>query len=333
MQVSRRSFLKYCIGSAAVLGLDLPVLGALEKALAAGGGPPVIWLSAAGCSGCTVSLANLAGETAPTDVADLLVNTIDLAFHQTLMGAAGDLAVATLREAAGGSYILAVEGGVPTAFGGRTCTLWTEGGREFTALEAVRALAPSAAAVLAIGTCAAYGGIPGGKPNPTGVQSVGAAGGRATVNIPGCPTHPDWIVWTIARLLAGKAPRLDSAGRPLELFGSTVHERCPRRNRGWALGYGEEGACLQGLGCKGPATRADCPTRGWNAGTSWCVGANSLCLGCTDPAFPDRFSPFYGSAGVLPGDHERTDKQCIRCHDGKPGDDDDDEDDDREDDD
>jgi len=320
MQVSRRAFLKYCFGSAAVLGFDNSFLGTLDKALAAGGGPNILWLSAAGCSGCTVSLANLASATAPTDVADLLVNTIDLAFHPTLMGAAGDLAVATLRQASSGAYVLAVEGGIPTAFGGRTCTLWTEGGREFTALEAVRALAPGAAAVLAIGTCASYGGIPGGAPNPTGIRSVSAAAGRATINIPGCPAHPDWIVWTVAQLLAGVAPKLDASGRPAKLFGSTVHDRCPRRDHDWALGYGEDGACLRGLGCKGTATRADCPTRLWNSGTNWCVGANALCLGCTDPAFPDRFSPFYGSAGVLPGDHETTTKQCIACHDGTPDD-------------
>jgi len=319
MQISRRSFLKYCIGSAAVLGLDTPLLRSLEDAFAAGGGPRIIWLSAAGCSGCTVSLANIASASAPTDIADLLVNTIDLAFHPTLMAAAGDLAVSELRSAAGGSYVLAVEGGIPTAFGGATCTLWTEAGREYTALDAVRTLGPGAAAVLAIGSCASYGGIPGARPNPTGIQAVSAVAGRAVINIPGCPAHPDWIVWTIAQLLGGRSPKLDSVGRPATLYSSTVHDRCPRRTAGWAMGYGVDGACLQGLGCKGTATRADCPTRRWNGGTNWCVGANALCLGCTEQGFPDRFSAFYGSAGVLPGDHPQTQKQCIACHDESGG--------------
>ena len=322
MQVSRRAFLKYCVGSAAVLGLDLPVIKSLEEALAAGGGPPVIWLSAAGCSGCTVSLANLDGTTAPRNVADLLIGTVNLAYHTTLMGAAGDLAVSTLNAAAAGGFVLAVEGGIPTTLGGRTCTLWTEGGREVTALEAVRTLAPRAAAVLSIGTCASYGGIPAAKPNPTGVLSVSAATGVSTINIPGCPAHPDWIVRTIAQLLAGAPPRLDSSGRPADLFARTIHDSCPRQNQGWAMTYAVDGACLRGLGCKGTAARGDCATRLWNNKTNWCIGANSLCLGCAEPNFPDRFSPFFGSAGVLPGDHEeQTSAQCIRCHDGMPDDD------------
>ncbi|MBW1829973.1 MAG: iron hydrogenase, partial [Deltaproteobacteria bacterium] len=160
-EVSRRNFIKYCIASAAALGLNLTVLGKLEQVLAAGGNAPtVIWLNGANCTGCTVSLANLFSTQEPTDVADLLVNTIDLAFHPNLMGAAGDLAVAQLKSAASGSFILAVDGGIPTAFGGRTCMVWTEGGREITAMEAVKELAPKAAVVLSIGTCASFGGVP-----------------------------------------------------------------------------------------------------------------------------------------------------------------------------
>ncbi|HKI50254.1 MAG TPA: iron hydrogenase, partial [Desulfobacteria bacterium] len=200
--VNRRDFLKYCIGSAAALGLNLSVLGKLEKALAAGGGPPIIWLNGANCTGCTVSLANLFSNSDGTsNVADLLINTINLAFHPNLMGAAGDLAVTELRNATQGGFVLAVDGGVPTAYGGRTCMLWTENGREVTALEAIQELAPKAAAVLAIGTCASFGGMPGGDPNPTGVRSVSQISGVSTINIPGCPSHPDWVVGTIAQLL------------------------------------------------------------------------------------------------------------------------------------
>jgi hydrogenase small subunit len=113
MHLTRRDFLKYCLGSAALLGLDATVLGRLREALAAGG-PTVIWLNGSGCSGCTVSLANLVSTSGPTDVADLLINTIDLAFHPTLMSAAGDLAVESLATASAGSFLLVVEGGIPT---------------------------------------------------------------------------------------------------------------------------------------------------------------------------------------------------------------------------
>lgn len=295
MRIHRRQFLQYCIGSAAALALPVSVLGKLEQAMAAGGStlPKVIWLNAANCTGCTVSLANLFSETGPTDIADLLFNTIDLVFHPNLMGAAGDLAVSQLLDTAQGNYILAVEGGIPTAFNGHTCLLWTHQGVDVTALEAVQMLGPNADAVLSIGTCAGHGGIPAGNPNPTGIVSVSEAAGVSTVNIPGCPTHPDWIVWTIAHLLTGVIPQLDSQGRPRELYGQSVHRNCPRREQDEVNSFGRKNGCLEELGCKGEDTGADCPSRQWNSGTNWCIGAGSICVGCTESGFPDRFSPFY----------------------------------------
>ena len=295
MQINRRKFLKYCIGSAASLGLPLSVVGQLEKALATESAalPTVIWLNGANCTGCTVSLANLFSHEGPTDIADLLTGYIDLAFHPNLMGAAGDLAVQQLQEAAAGDFILAVDGGIPTAFDGHTCLLWTENGRDVTAKEAVLSLAPKAAAVLCIGTCASFGGMPSADPNPTGIVSVSDLIGRQTINIPGCPAHPDWIVWTVANLLAGVIPELDDDGRPTQLFKQSIHKTCPRKGQAEANTFGEEGACLKELGCKGPKTKSDCPVRQWNNGTSWCIGANSVCLGCTENGFPDKFSPFY----------------------------------------
>jgi len=267
----------------------------LESALAADGDglPTVIWLNGANCTGCTVSLANHLRPERPTDIADLLVNYINLAFHPNLMGAAGDLAVQTLNEATAKPYVLAVDGGIPTAFDGHTCLLWTENGHEVTAKEAVTRLAADAAAILSIGTCASFGGIPAGNPNPTKIVSVGNLIGRQTINIPGCPTHPDWIVWTIANLLAGVVPELDERGRPREFFREEIHKQCPRKGTGEAKIFGQEGVCLKELGCKGPRTKADCHLRQWNNATNWCVGANAVCLGCTESGFPDSFSPFY----------------------------------------
>ncbi len=298
MQIERRTFLKYCMGSAAALGLELSVVGKLKKAMAVGGDglPTVIWLSGSSCTGCTVSLANLLGAYSPVDVADLLINDIRLAYHPNLMGAAGDLAVQALKQAAGGEYILAVEGGIPTAFGGHACTLWTEGNTEVTAMEAVTDLARDAKVILCVGTCSSFGGIPAGEPNPTAVKGVADLTGLAPINIPGCPTHPDWVVWTIAQLLAGVFPRLDSYRRPADLFAGedlNVHEQCPRREKDKAKTFGVEGFCLKELGCKGPKTQADCPSRQWNNETNWCIGANAICLGCTEKGFPDSFSPLY----------------------------------------
>ncbi len=295
MRIHRRQFLKYCVGSAAALGLPLTVLGKLEQALAAEAAtlPKVIWLNGANCTGCTVSLANLFSESGPTDIADLLFNTIDLAFHPNLMGAAGDLAVQQIHDTAAGSFILAVDGGIPTAFDGHTCVLWSEDGREVTAMEAIEMLAPKAAAVLSIGTCASYGGIPSAGPNPTDVVSVNAFTGGGAINIPGCPTHPDWIVYTIAHLLAGQVPKLDERNRPEALFQEKIHKICPRKEKGEAKLFGEGDKCLKEIGCKGEKTFSDCPIRKWNNGTNWCIGAGAICIGCTEQGFPDKFSPFY----------------------------------------
>ncbi|MBE0585352.1 MAG: hydrogenase small subunit, partial [Desulfofustis sp.] len=307
MRIHRRQFLKYCVSSAAALSLPMSVLGRLEQALAADNLtlPKVIWLNGANCTGCTVSLANLFSDSGPTDIVDLLFNTIDLAFHPNLMGAAGDLAVQQLHDTAQGSYVLAVDGGVPTAFDGHACLLWTEQGQEITAMEAVTRLASGAAAILSIGTCASYGGMPAGNPNPTGVVSVAELTGRATINIPGCPTHPDWIVWTVAHLLSGEMPTLDQYSRPAALYGSEIHKICPRKGNGEAKTFGSADQCLKELGCKGPKTKSDCPSRKWNSASNWCIGAGALCIGCTEQGFPDKFSPFY-SVEYSYNDYQKT---------------------------
>jgi hydrogenase small subunit len=323
MKVTRREFMNYCTLSATALGLT-SALGPLEKALSNSVGPPVIWLKGASCTGCTVSLSNLISGSAPVDVADLLINTIDLVYHSVLMGAAGDQAVQTLKSAAAGPFILAVEGGVPTQYNGATCTIYSENGKDVTALSAIQTLAPKASVVLSIGTCAAFGGIPGAVPNPTGVKDVMSAGGKPTINIPGCPPHPDWIVWTIAQLLAGASIPLDSYRRPTALFGSTVHSKCPRRGSTWATSLSQTGLCLNNLGCKGQQTYGDCPSRKWNNGVNWCVGADSLCQGCTQSGFPDKFSPLFSTMGAVPRGHEgaRTPRPtCMTCHSGSHVDD------------
>jgi hydrogenase small subunit len=335
MRIRRRDFLKYCIGSAAALGLPLSVVGNLKDALAEGGAnlPRVIWLNGANCTGCTISLANLFSDQGPADLADLLINYIELAFHPNLMGAAGDLAVQKLNEVALGDYILAIEGGIPTAFDGHTCLLWTENGNEVTAVEAVQRLAPKAAAILSIGTCASFGGIPAGNPNPTGIVSVSELIGKPTINLPGCPTHPDWIIWTVASLLGGVVPQLDSNGRPDALFNSSdhnIHMNCPRRGGQKATTFGESLLCLKDLGCKGPRSQSDCPSRKWNNGTNWCIGANAICIGCTGSEFPDGLSPLY-SIEYAYQDYAKPGSDDPPKDDDEHGDDDEHEDDDEHD--
>ncbi len=330
MKISRRDFMKYCTASAAALGLQ-HALGPLGKVLANTSGPPIIWLSGASCTGCTVSLANRISNSAPVDLADLLINTIDLVYHPNLMGAAGDTAVQQLVNAQSGKFILAVEGGIPTLYNGKTAILYSQNGADVTALSAVQQLAAKASKVLAIGACASFGGIPGGNPNPTGIKSLSAATGVSTINIPGCPVHPDWVVWTIAQLLAGTAISLDSYNRPTALYGKTVHSQCTRQNSAWATSLSSTGLCMGNLGCKGRDTYANCPTLKWNNGVNWCVGtisskgngADSLCQGCTQSGFPDKFAPLFSTMGATPlGEHPTVNPPkttCTACHqNGRP---------------
>lgn len=282
MKISRRDFLKYASASAATLGLSQLQVGKLGRALAQTAGAPVIWLSGAGCTGCSISLLNTVSPT----IDSLLTTSVSLKYHSTLMAAAGDLAVAAARTAAqAGGYILVVEGAIPTAASGKYCIVWDEGGVPVAMTSALTSLAANARYVVAAGTCASYGGIPRSYALP-GAQGVGTFLGRSIINLPGCPVHPDWLVGTLSQLIIGSVPALDSNGRPTAYYGRTIHNRCPRRSAARATQLGQDGRCLRNLGCKGPNTYGDCGVRLWNNKQNWCVGANGLCLGCTQPDFP-----------------------------------------------
>ncbi len=295
MILSRRDFLNLCTSSAAALGLTAADVLKLQEALANQSAPTVLWLQGSGCTGCSVSFLNYiyAGSSpiltasAPKTVADVLISTVNVAYHPTVMAAAGQTAVDAANAAySKGGYVLVVEGGVPTAFGGKACFAYNSQGAEVTFQDAVKGLAAKAAMVVSVGSCACYGGVSGAAPNLSGVASVQTVVGKPTLNIPGCPPHPDWIVWAIAQILAGTSPQLDSYGRPVTLFARTVHDQCPRREREEAHTYGQDGYCLEEIGCMGPRTRANCPVVKWNNGVNWCVDANSQCIGCTEPTFP-----------------------------------------------
>ncbi len=287
MIITRRDFLKYCGISAAVLGLSGTDLLRLEELLANPAAPTVVWLQGAGCTGCSISFLNRISTTAPTTAADVLINNINLVYHPNLMAAAGQQA-AEAAEAAynAGNYILAVEGGVPSAYSGAACFAWTYNDVEVTFKQVVTDFANRAAKILCVGTCASWGGIPGVSPNPATIQGVKAATGKTTINISGCPPHPDWIVWAVVQLLLGNPISVDRTGRPRTLYGAAIHGQCPRQGTQKATTFGQEGLCLNQLGCRGPGTGANCPINLWNNQMNWCVGANAPCLGCTESTFP-----------------------------------------------
>lgn len=297
-QINRRDFLKASSAVAAALGLHGAGFMGTDEAFAKEGTQSVIWLQAQACSGDSVSLLN---SIYYMTVDKLLMNTVDLNYHPTLMAGAGEQAIAAATAAKNAKgYVLVVEGAIPTGDSGRYCYLWPG----TTALDGVKAYAANAAFVLAVGTCACYGGVTAGLPNPTaakGVKDIGT--GKTIINLPGCPTHPDWIVGTIAYILKnGAAPALDSSGRPTDYYARSVHSQCPYEE------YFEDGphaakpgdaGCLRKIGCRGPETRADCPYRKWNSGAAsttgatWCITSHIPCHGCTESNFPDGKSPFF----------------------------------------
>ncbi len=268
---------------------------------------PLLWLPAAACTGCSVSLLNTADPSIKSLLVDEVVPGVhvSLRFHPTIMAGAGEVALGALEETATkhkGEYVLAVDGAIPVGTAAGYCVMGEREGRPVTIEERFVELAKDALAILAVGTCAAFGGIPAGAPNPTGCVPVREALElhgleKPLVNISGCPPHPDWFVGTVASILLNGLPSaddLDDDLRPKAFYGKLIHENCPRRayfDEGkFAKKFGEDG-CLYELGCKGPITYADCPLRHWNNGTNWVIGAGSPCLGCTQPEFMSL--PYY----------------------------------------
>ena len=184
-----------------------------------------------------------------------------------------------------------------------------ETGQPMTTSEWLDRLAPKALAVLAVGTCATYGGIHAMAGNPTGAMGVPdylgwdwkSKAGIPIVCVPGCPVHPDNLSETILYLLyqaAGAAPMipLDDALRPdVAVRRDRARGLRPRR----LLRAGRvrhrvrlSPTCLVKLGCWGPVVKCNVPKRGWINGVGGCPNVGGICIGCTMPGFPDKFMPF-----------------------------------------
>jgi hydrogenase small subunit len=184
-----------------------------------------------------------------------------------------------------------------------------DNGQPITTNEWMDRLAPKAAAVVALGTCATFGGIPAMKNNPTGAMGAcdylgwdwKSKAGIPVVNIPGCPVQPDNTTECLLYLvlaLGGLAPlpELDAQHRPAWLYGQTVREGCNRagyvEQGQFATEYGSDPRCLVKLGCKGPVVKCNVPIRGWQSGYGGCPNVGGICMACTMPGFPDKYMPF-----------------------------------------
>ncbi len=303
--VSRRDFLKFCSAMAATLALPPALIPRIAAALEEDTRVPLIWLEFQGCTGDTEALLRAHQPT----VAELVLDLLSVEYHETIMAAAGHQAEAAKHQALEkyqGRYLAVVEGSIPAGDGGVYCTIAGE-----SALEIARRVCGNAAATIAVGTCASYGGIPAAAPNPTGAVSVQrAVPGAKVVNLPGCPLNTDNLTAVIVHFLTfNRLPATDRLGRPYFAYGKRIHDNCERRSHFDAGQYAEtfgdaghrRGWCLYKLGCKGPETFHNCPSVRYNQGTSWPVMAGHGCIGCSEPQFWDTMSPFYRRLPKVPG--------------------------------
>ncbi|MDE4100009.1 HupU protein [Phaeobacter gallaeciensis] len=271
----------------------------------------ILWLQAAGCGGCTMSL--LCAEN--PGVFDLLADAgLNFLWHPALSEQTGSEVRALLSQIEDGSVpldILCVEGSILTGPKG-TGTFQMLSGTGRSMLDWVTTLAPRAAHVVAVGTCATYGGMTSAGGNPSGAIGLQYDGsypggalaaefrGRAglpVINVAGCPTHPDWVTETLL-LIAAEALRqddLDRLNRPLFYAENLVHHACPKNEfyeyKASAEKPGQMGCMMEHLGCVGTQAVGDCNIRGWNGGSS-CTKAGYACINCTAPEFEEPHHPF-----------------------------------------
>ena len=190
--ISRRDFLKYCSMVAVGMGLPLSAGAEIAQAITTVKRPPVIWLSFQECTGCVESLLRANHPT----LEHLILDLISLDYSETLSAAAGHQAEAAKAASIAenkGKFILVVDGAVPTRDNGIYCKIAGK-----TALQILHETAPHAAAIVAMGSCASWGGVAAAAPNPTEAKGIPEIlTGKTVVTIPGCPPSPYNLLSTL----------------------------------------------------------------------------------------------------------------------------------------
>ena len=295
--VSRRDFLKWSAFLTSALMLPYIFEPRVARAANILTRTPFIWLDMADCMGNTEAFIRNANPTP----AEIILNYVSVNYMESIMAPAGYQAEARRIETVKkdkGKYILVVEGAIPTGMDGKFLTIGAKGD---TGLKIVKETAKDAGIIIAIGNCAAYGGIPAAAPNPTSAVGLSSVTNRNVINIPACPANPVNVVGTLVEyILIGKAPQLDNIGRPLWAYSGRLHDNCYRRGHFEAGEYvrewGDDGAkkeyCLYMMGCKGPFTWNNCTTVEYNQDMSFPMRAGHGCIGCSEPVFWDRMTPF-----------------------------------------
>ncbi len=292
--IDRRTVLRWSAYMAGILALPvIPYAAKIAAALDDQPRLPVLWLNGQDCAGDTEGFLRASRPTP----SELVLDYLSLDYAETLMAPAGDAAEAryaeTLKNQAG-KYVLVVEGSIPTGASGAYCTV---GGRAFA--DIVKEAAAGALAIIAVGSCAADGGLAaatGGITDAVAVKTLLAGTTTKILNFPGCPMNIENLTAAIVQYLTlGAWPDTNADGLPLFAYGARVHSTCERlpflRAGKVALDWGDEGHragwCLRRIGCQGPTTYVNCSVVKFNEGTSWPVSSGSPCIGCTQPNFWD----------------------------------------------
>ncbi|WP_411755534.1 hydrogenase 2 small subunit [Serratia sp. (in: enterobacteria)] len=286
--VNRRDFMKLCAALAATMGLSTKAAAEIAHSVGSPQRPPVIWIGAQECTGCTESLLR---ATHPT-IENLLLDVVSMEYHEVLSAAFGEQAEENKHRAIEqykGKYVLVVDGSIPMKDGGVYCMVAGQ-----PIVEHIRNAAEHAAAIIAIGSCAAWGGVAASGTNPTGAVSLQEIlPGKTVINIPGCPPNPHNFLATVAHIITyQRPPALDAKNRPEFAYARLIHENCERRPHfdagRFAKQFGDDGHrqgwCLYHLGCKGPETYGNCSTLEFCdvGGGIWPVGIGHPCYGCNE---------------------------------------------------
>jgi hydrogenase small subunit len=270
----------------------------------------LLWIHCGGCGGDTWSFFNAESP----NVTELFTSLdVDLLWHPSIsINSPNDLKSINedLLSGALKLDVLCVEGSILRGPGGT--------GRYDEILgkpkkDLVASLANRARYILAIGTCASYGGIGANTEiEATGMQFLReekggflgeeftSGSGMPVINLPGCPCHCDVVVGTLVAIDSGAQLELDEYNTPVEWYGMMVHQGCTRNEyheyRVEERKFGEKGCMFFHLGCHGPLVRGPCNKMLWNNRSSK-TRVGVPCFGCTRPDFPQQY-PFFQTRNI-----------------------------------